>query len=242
MENEPRRRFVAPGMILSPHYHLQPGPSQQQLTFFQGVVGAGKSCLTSIIIEDLLKHGEGRLAFFYCSGNASGFDHSKTIRNDTTNIFRCILAQCALRPDGTVVDTIQEAFKASDRQTAGGCELTLSAALSALKDIFQEKQGEQVTLVFDALDECSDYDQFLGALSELTLSKSELRIFVSSRFGTDLGPYLPSHQKLPISQLNAGDISSYVDTEVAKRYPGSGMSQEQSERLKAAIKRYADGV
>lgn len=99
--------------------------SDGDVLLLQGGMGSGKSSLVSVVIEDLMGDVGSRLAFMYCSANASPLDRNRTIRNDTGNIIRCLLAQCAVLADGSIVPSIQAAFDRSGRQEPGGCDLSI---------------------------------------------------------------------------------------------------------------------
>ncbi|KAI0137441.1 hypothetical protein BJ170DRAFT_61581 [Xylariales sp. AK1849] len=215
--------------------------SRSGVLLLQGVVGTGKSCLVSIVLEYLSTHSDGSVAFFYCSANASDVDPLHTVRNDVTNIFRCILAQCAILPDGSIAAPVLEAFNRSHRQGPGESDFGLSATLQLLGETLGAR-GDQVTLVFDALDELTDHGTFFRMLKSVHHSDRKLRIFLSSRFGIDVSSEFQDVIHLPIGSQNADDIRAYIDSEVEARYRGSGIKEEQASRLKKALKDWSEGV
>ncbi|KAH7109298.1 hypothetical protein B0J11DRAFT_238031 [Dendryphion nanum] len=206
--------------------------------FLQGIVGSGKTCLTSMVVQHLLESEP--VAFFYCSANASPREPTRTIHNSTSNIFQSILGQCSVKADGTVVEQIRSAFESSDRQSSGGCDMTLGVIMLNLKNILQEHSKKPMTLVFDALDECREQGQFLEHLADLMKEVPNLRVFVSTRFGVEFKGFFDSYRLLQIGDHNSSDIQVYVESEISKR--GAKLSAGQAERLKAALSAHADGV
>lgn len=213
--------------------------SKDGVLFLQGVVGSGKTSLTSITIQQIL--GTEPIAFFYCSANASPREPARTIHNETSNIFQNILAQCALLTDGTISEHVQTSFEHTDRQSAGGCDMTLGTIMSTLKEVLQERGDEQMTFVFDALDECKDQGEFLTCLADLMDSARNLRVFISTRFGIDVGQFFGSYLSISVGAQNSNDIRTYVESEVTRR-GSSSMSADQAVRLKNALNTQADGV
>ncbi|KAK5116811.1 hypothetical protein LTR85_009071 [Meristemomyces frigidus] len=218
--------------------------SDRDVLLLQGGMGTGKSSLVSVVIEDLMGDVDSRLAFMYCSANASPLDRNRTIRNDTGNIIRCLLAQCAVLADGSIVPSIQAAFDRSGRQEPGGCDLSLGAAIIALKDVVHEHPNGRVTLVIDALDECTDVGEVLMHLKDVQKSISTVRVFFSARPGVDISDHFGSigFRSVSVGSLNRRDVEGYIDAEICRRYEASGMDTDQAKRLEKALNRLAEGL
>ncbi|KAF2164918.1 hypothetical protein M409DRAFT_56272 [Zasmidium cellare ATCC 36951] len=210
----------------------------------QGIVGSGKSCLTSIVVQDLLADASGRVAFMYCSATAdtSTQDVADTNRSHTLTILRGILAQLAVLPDGSIAPEILAAYEREDggrsRKMGGG----LKATLDTIKSLLRDRSGERLRLVFDALDECKDYDGLLENLAGLKDVRPSISFFFSARSGVEIGTRFPRHQLLITNDQNADDIETYIDFEVSRRHENVGMQDAQAERLKKALKRLAGGM
>ncbi|KAK0940858.1 hypothetical protein LTR29_007576 [Friedmanniomyces endolithicus] len=207
-------------------------------------MGQGKSSLTAMVIGDVLATSTNAVAFAYCSENASPFDLVRTARNKSINILRCLLAQCAILPDGTVAKAAQYAYDCSSRQKAGEYDANLGSLVRLLQEVILEHPSRQVTFVVDALDECSDRSELVTRLKEIARSGASVRIFVSARPHISISPAFDrrTYQTVIMESLNIDDIRSYVDVEVSKRYEISGMDPSQADRLRAALKRQADGM
>lgn len=216
----------------------------------RGVVGTGKSSLTSIAIEHLMVESDGPLAFCYCSEDATFSDSSNSLkhdgsskRNDTYNIFTAILAQLAILPDGSVSPTISKPFQESADHGPGQCPWEWPETLEMLTEVLNDTITP-VTLVFDALDELEDHGSFFDVLAGLRQAIPTLRIFFSSRPNVDLPSTFSDAVSVSIQEQNAQDISAYVDHEVTSRTQGRevGVSLNQLDRLKKALTKFADGV
>jgi len=149
----------------------------------RGTAGTGKSSLTSIVIQDLLDHPNGYLAYFYCSRK------EKTAqRNDTTMIVRT-LAKALSVSGHPAFEAFSENYRNSETQREGGCQLQLQSCLSLLSCSVDDNLSKSVILVIDAIDECARPDKLLSALKEIRGSKAQarnIRIFISSRDGPDV--------------------------------------------------------
>lgn len=206
----------------------------------QGGVGTGKSSLVSIVLEHLRVHADGWLAYNYCSANSFNLGPS-TDRNNTTSIFRSILAQCSILPDDTIAEPILEEFENSSQHGSGQSYLGLKDTYRLLQKVLASRD-DQFTMVFDALDELSDYEGFLNTLKRLHASGAKLRILFSSRYGIDFRSRFINMVTLPIDSRTASDISAYVETEIEKRRERIGLNDSQAKRLEAVLIKSAEGL
>jgi len=235
--------------------------SSSGILLLQGVVGTGKSCITSIAIESLIDSPEGCVAFFYCaneSNDEGGANSTLTsvasTGRSTAHIFRSILAQCAVLPDGSIAKTVKDAFKLSRNQGPGESNLESSSVLNMLKDVLNTRSG-QITLVFDALDELHDRASFFETIEALCNFSNRIRILFSSRPSVDIVTelLLPDRKMkiIPVQSLNSYDIGFFVDREIDTRLPIAGRSltpgqtkvlQGLADRLREALKARSQGV
>jgi DNA replication protein DnaC len=74
--------------------------SRQGEIWLHGTVGTGKSCLTSIVINDLIEtFTDERLAFFYCSREYTPID-----------VFRSLVAQLSTSANGESITADIKAY------------------------------------------------------------------------------------------------------------------------------------
>ena len=227
--------------------------SSSGILLLQGIVGTGKSCVASIAIESLMENPDGCLAFFYCANESSDGGSgiaSARARRDTAHIFRSILAQCSVLPDGSIAKPVEDAFKLSRRQGPGESNLNIGTVLKLLRDVLESRNG-QLTLVFDALDELDDHADFLERIQQLCNIGKRIRVLSSSRPSVDVAAGLPEEDVIVISvqSLNAHDISFYVDHELERRFPKTGLNPNQdkawrglTDRLRNALENWSEGV
>jgi hypothetical protein len=167
----------------------------------------------------------------YCSANTSLQEESLSRHhvsefndfkpNEPINIFRSILAQCSVLPDGLIFEPIRKAFQNSRRQALGERNLDLETIVGHLRTILKAKT-RKITLIFDAIDECEDHGSFFSTLYEIVKSNPDLRVFLSSRYGLQLlspdhPDFIPDHKRIEIQTRNIKDITQYVEREVSTR-------------------------
>ena len=77
----------------------------------------------------------------------------------------------------------------------------------------------RVTIVIDALDECSNAPEVLLALWEIQKkSPADLKVFVSSRMNVEVLHYLPNCEKIHVDEdMNSQDIEVFVRSEVVNQ-------------------------
>ena len=220
------------------------------ILLLQGIVGAGKSCAVSIAVESLMDSTSGCLAFFYCANefNDGRGSEISNVRRDTVHIFRSILAQCAVLPDGSIAKPVEDAFKLSRRRGPGENDLNSRGVLNLLQEVLVSRDS-QLTLVFDALDELRDPRDFLETVQELLNRWKRTRVLFSSRPSINAVDILPGIQTLSVESLNTWDIHYYIDHELVRRFPKRGLKpnaeknlRELTERLGKALKQFSEGV
>jgi hypothetical protein len=208
----------------------------------RGTAGTGKSSLTSIIIQDLLDHPNGYLAYFYCSRK-----EKTTQRNDTTMVVRTLVKALSISGH-PAFEAFSEDYRNSETRREGGCQLQLQTCLSLLSGSVDDNPSKSVILVIDAIDECARPDKLLSALKEIRGSKAQarnIRIFISSRDGPRVEMYFPDMVAVDIAANNKEDIRSYLDTEISLRRTldqDSVMTNSQAWELQNVLLEYANGM
>jgi len=214
-----------------------------QVLWLRGGVGAGKSSLTSILIEDLIRSASGKIAFFYCSRKAEKDNQKLTTRNANDNILRSLLKQFSVSTDGnSVFEPVQQQYNRDKSRVLSGYGLNVEECVAMLQAVFAAHSNSLFTLIIDALDECTDYDKLLSDLGRATCSYGNLRIFFTSRFQVKVHDYFPTAKRITIDTQNAADIRKYLDIEIPRRRVGCGMTDMQAERLRKALLSKADGM
>jgi hypothetical protein len=175
--------------------------------WLQGGMGAGKTCLVSIVIQQLFKDsGNQELAYFYCS--------STTQSIEPTSVIRSLLVQLAYNPDGK---SISEAItsKYNDR-TSPDLDLSMESWIKVLIEI--TKHHSQTTIVIDALDEYPRSYELLEGLKSIHKTSPHMRFFFSSRPNEEsvLANFPLRHDAI-IELQNAADVEHYITTEMTSK-------------------------
>ena len=107
--------------------------------------------------------------------------------------------------------------------------------------------SQQMILIIDALDECSDPHNLLSGLQSRLVDCSRVRIFISSRpsLGHSIYSRLSMKNNLVISQFQSeADIQRHIDHETKSpdRRAQSVMSSEQAEKLRTMLIARAGGM
>lgn len=196
------------------------------------------------------------MAFFYCANESNDRDDFPasvaSARRSTVHILRAILAQCAVLADGSISKPVKDAFSDSIRKGPGESNLSIKDVLEILNKVLSTRDS-QLTLVFDALDELQDQDNFFKTIKTLCALNNRVRILLSSRPLVDVVAELPERDVIviPVQSLNAYDIRFFVGHEINKRLPKAGRSlgpedmqalQELADRLRRALEKWSEGV
>lgn len=132
--------------------------------WLRGGMGTGKSSLTSILIEELVRSPDGTVAFFYCSKKIDEKAQKSMQRNNVDNVLRSLLAQSAVSTDGgSVSDGVKKRYTRDKRRVLSGFALGSNDCLMILSELISRQPNTHFTVVVDALDECEDYDAPSGA-------------------------------------------------------------------------------
>jgi Cdc6-like AAA superfamily ATPase len=169
--------------------------------WLHGIPGAGKTVLSSFIVEDLKRHCKSdatRLtacAYYYC--------HFSRSQDETSHFLRWVINQVCRQSDSLPME-VRQLYKESGQPSTESLLVALSAATCDL---------ERIYVVIDALDESSDRHRLLGGLRRIINGDefANLRILGASRKEIDIqktftkefcGTYPPKRRQLPIELSN----------------------------------------
>ena len=213
--------------------------------WLKGPVGVGKSCLTSIVIQNFLANAiDKRVAFFYCSQQHSS----------SADVLRSLLAQMSYGPDGDLVQPVREWFELQTGVPFRTNKKLHTSVLPHLSRKISSKEcvellGEiipyttQTTFIIDALDECHEYYELLCHLKEMQERFSNLKIFVSSRLG--IYEKYKFTRRYVIEHFDSScDMIHFIDCEIHSpaRRDQSGMTPAQAKLLRKLLVSKADGM
>jgi len=207
-----------------------------------GSVGTGKSSLTSMLLEELAKTPSGSLAFFYCSRKASKKDQQFTARDSVENVLRTLIIQLSMSADGSSISEEIREYHSRSKQGIRGGGMEISDCITLLESIVAKDARPRITIVIDALDECTNFPKLLEILQNLFASKDSVRIYFSSRFEVDVKSHFEEAHKIIIEQQNGPDILTYIDTEISDRRVNSGLTDGQAAELKSILMDRHEGM
>lgn len=189
--------------------------STSSLLWLHGKVGAGKSTLVSIVVEDAMSRSRaGRCpppVFFYCSRDAA-----EPQRSDAAAILSSIVRQLSCAEPGLpllppVVETYEkkgQGFNSRGLQIDDSCEI--------IKKLIE--YYPMTTILIDALDECNaeEREKLLDAVEGLLKDSSLglLKVFLSSRDDQDIACTLRDYPNVDlVASRNSADIEAFVREE-----------------------------
>ena len=210
--------------------------------WLSGIPGAGKSVLASCVIEEALKESNERraVAYFYC-------DYKDPVKQNPINILNSLAAQLA-RQNENVYARLEKVY---DKFHPGGLA-TIALESSDMVDTFVQltTSFEDVTIIVDALDECSSYTvEVVNSLVNLTSTKSQnVRTLFLSRDEYDIRQLLQdSYGHIEIA-AHREDLELYVASEIELRQKKYGREQlriksaDLKEYLKTTLVERAKGM
>ena len=202
-------------LLEDPTYAKWHRGSTSSLLWLHGKVGAGKSTLVSIVIEDAMRRSEAGQSpppvYFYCSR-----DPAEPQRSDPAAILSSIVRQLSCAEPGLpllppVIEKYEkkgQGFSSQGLQIEESCEL-----ITRLIENYPV-----TTIVIDALDECNPEkrEMLLDAIESLLQDSSLglLKVFLSSRDDQDIACTLREYPNLDlVSSRNSADIEAFVREE-----------------------------
>lgn len=194
-----------------------------QTLFCPGISGAGKTVLTSVVVEHLVKTicnvNRNLMAYVYCSFEWQG--------DQTAELLLQVLLKQLIQSCSDVPEAVRSMFRNQLQKEKR--QPSLDEALWAAQQI---AVGSKVFIVVDALDElrASEARRFLGKIFELQRS-SDVRLFATSRFIPEIQKMFGRAQQLPI-RADRGDIARFVEGNMGHV---SSFLEQQTPQLKAEV-------
>ncbi|TVY15598.1 Vegetative incompatibility protein HET-E-1 [Lachnellula arida] len=185
------------------------------ILWLNGIPGAGKTILASVIIDACIGNKACTTTYFYCKENDSE-------KNDCISVFRALLKQLL----GQCMELVPYCY--DKISSTGELTLTTTALAEQLLKIFFEKLGRQF-IVIDGLDEC-DLAQRKLLLSFFTKmvdhcderDPGKLRVLFVSQSSPDIEKALQLATVLRLTaEDNKNDIATYVGhwcTKIQRKY------------------------
>ncbi|KAH6627042.1 hypothetical protein B0J18DRAFT_157987 [Chaetomium sp. MPI-SDFR-AT-0129] len=209
--------------------------------WLQGSPGAGKTFLTSKVIDHVLgsierSPGGDGFAFFYCNRNEEN-------RRNPLSVLRSFVRQLSTAP-GYPKEIQRKLRKMWEDMAPKGSELGIANCRAQLLE--SVNLFPRTTLILDALDECEPTSRSeLISTIELLLSNSDnaLRVFISSRPDRDIRRQFADKPNIEIQvRHNEGDIRRFVQGEVMTHGNWKGMSQMLQDEIVQVLLQRSEGM
>ncbi|CAG1994213.1 unnamed protein product [Fusarium graminearum] len=193
-------------------YQTWQRPDTSNLMWLNGIPGAGKTKLSSRVVDDLLarlpKEAEENtgFAYFYCDRNRP--DHSEPVA-----IMRSIIRQlCAPRDNRSIESCVEHQYLrrkvkgfSSDRLVAEECKQLLMQLVAGYKSVY---------IVVDGLDECDrgTRHMLMDLLDEFIIKfQRTVKVYIASRTDQDLRKRYNDGTHLEVTANdNQADIEKFV--------------------------------
>jgi hypothetical protein len=206
-----------------------------QTMFCPGIPGAGKTILTSIVVEDLAARFPDDLntgiAYIYCN-------FGRQNQQETDNLLASLLKQLA-QGQSSLPDSVKDLY---NRHRTKRTRPTLDEVTSTLQSV--GGMYSRIFIIIDALDECQVSNgcrsRFLTALFGMQV-KCGANLFVTSRYIPDITGKFEGSISLDISAAK-DDVERYLDGHMSRLPAFVGRSSDLQEEVKAGIVRAVDGM
>lgn len=194
--------------------------SSSSIFLVHGVIGSGKTLLTSTVVDSSLQESSGQaspapLAYFYCTRNSA-----ETERSNPDEILRSNLRQLTIS-HGSSSQVHERVLQEYERRQAvakvDDFEMTRLKAAECVRLILDTTAMNPATVVIDAVDEIQPNSRhvLVNALVPIVQnSMSVVKVFVTSRDDTKIHALLPDAEALRVKTVHTRvDMYTFVREE-----------------------------
>ncbi|KGO58308.1 hypothetical protein PEX2_068180 [Penicillium expansum] len=208
--------------------------AKNQSLFFPGIPGAGKTILTSVVVDHLNELFQNRrtgIAYIYCNFKRQ---NEQKLEDLLANLLKQLTEGQFFLPDD--VRDLYDRFK--NENTRPSID-HLSRALKSVAILYS-----RIFIVVDALDECQlsggTQETFLSELINLQ-ERCKANLFVTSRFDPNVTTKFDQNTWQEI-QADKGDIERYLESNMQKLAVFSDWTEKLKEDVKTEISDAVDGM
>jgi Cdc6-like AAA superfamily ATPase len=207
--------------------------TKKQILFCPGIPGAGKTILTSIVVNELEKRfqddGSTALAYLYCNFNRQ--DEQKP-----EDLLASLLKQLSKgRPLSESVKSLYTRCKTKTRPSVDEITTVLQSIVAEYSQVF---------ILIDALDECQAQNgcrtQMLSKLFDLQ-AKCGINLFATSRFIPDIIEAFKQDPRLEI-RANEQDVYRYIDGRISHLPSFVRSNLDLQQEIKTKLVKAVDGM
>ncbi len=229
-------------LLVEENFKSWVGGSGSSCLFCSGIPGAGKTVLTSLVID----HLESRVAAIKPMVAYIFFDYKDQNRQTVTAILRSLLRQ-VIESIGEIPQSIQQLYDALPLDKKENT-MDENQCTSLLEDLIRDEPRDTF-LIFDALDECPDIDhgsnevrsRFIYAMKRLAIVG---RLFITARPHVHPTMVISDCHRLEIRATDP-DMRCYIDARIKEHERLSrlvGSDPQLANRLNETLCRKANGM
>ncbi|TEY86542.1 hypothetical protein BOTCAL_0006g00220 [Botryotinia calthae] len=209
--------------------------SDGQKLFCPGIPGAGKTMLTSIVVEELINRFRNDksigIAYLYCNFKRQ---HDQKI----DDLLLSLLKQLS-RYQSSLPGAVKDMFDLHSPRQNRPSTKEISSALKSVIDLYSK-----VFIVVDALDECQMADgcriNFLSEIFHLQ-ETCQLSLFATSRHIPDIEDMFDNSMRLEIRASDT-DVERYLDSRMSQLPGYVRNSKDLQNEIKTKIIKAIDGM
>ncbi|CAI7573132.1 unnamed protein product [Penicillium pancosmium] len=183
--------------------------------WLRGPVGTGKSSLVCLTVEKCLNGPileTSCIAYCYCSKKQGTGD-----ANSPKAVLQSLLRQLAWSTsDLSISPSIKAKYVAAQKNPAAGTSgLLVYDCLQLLKQLIA--RYKQVTIIIDALDECSDFFELLSHLVDISSAcEGKVKYLLSSRMNVPVNQFFSESATIEVGQDGKEDVDFFIATEMER--------------------------
>jgi Cdc6-like AAA superfamily ATPase len=211
--------------------------TENQTLFCPGIPGAGKTILTSMVIDSLIircQHYPGsKFAYIYCNFRRQ---HEQRIIDLLSSLLKQLLQ---VQTESSLPNNIRELYNHHRAHRLRPSREELFEALESVVAL-----GKRVYFVIDALDECQTQDGCQQTLISYLFTLQErygVNIFATSRFITGISYRFESAKSLEI-RASEYDIKRYLENSMKNLRAFIQEDEKLRDEIKLRISKAADGM
>ena len=209
--------------------------TDKQTLFCPGIPGAGKTILTSVVIEELQTRFRDNkrigIAYLYCNFRRQG---EQRINDLTISLLKQLVESQTSLPD-----SVRDLYKRHSRNQTRPSVDEISQCFQSVITIYS-----RTFIIIDALDECQVShgcrDKFLSELFSLQ-DKCGVNIFATSRDMPDITGRFQGSMSLEI-RASEHDVRRYLDSQISNLPSFVKRNPDLQEEVKAEITKAVDGM
>jgi hypothetical protein len=209
--------------------------TDKQTLFCPGIPGAGKTMITSIVIDDLRARFRNNanigIAYIYCNFRRQ---HEQKLEDLLASLLKQLVQEQSSIPDS--VKVLYDRHK--DKQTRPSFD-EISRVLHSVTTIYS-----RAFIIVDAIDECQVSDgcrtKFLLGIFKLQ-PKTRANLFITSRFIPEITEKFEGRVSLEIRASNE-DVEQYLDGHISQLPAFVSRNNDLQKEIKTEIGKAVDGM